>query len=77
MTGMGEAGLDLTGARIRIVDDVPANLDVLAQALEEAASGALFPADLVPPAQRPSTGWSKGSRSRPGATWPRPPAGSV
>ena len=36
MTGMGEASLDLSGARILIVDDVPANLDVLAQALEAA-----------------------------------------
>ena len=36
MTGMDEQGMDLTGARILIVDDVSANLDVLAEALEEA-----------------------------------------
>jgi DNA-binding NtrC family response regulator len=34
---MSRAGLDLRGARILIVDDIPANLDVLCQSLEAAA----------------------------------------
>jgi len=36
MTGRGEQDIDLAGAQILIVDDVPANLDVLADSLEEA-----------------------------------------
>ena len=35
MKEMDEQGMDLSGARILIVDDMPANLDVLAQALED------------------------------------------
>ena len=33
---MDDADIDLSGSRILVVDDVPANLDVLCQALEAA-----------------------------------------
>ena len=42
---MGEYSLDLTGARVLIIDDVPANLDVLCDALMEAGFDALVAAD--------------------------------